>query len=118
MSLFASEDQLRQSEPVLKQINPPEGVGNRTAIDVYEVAAGWTNRARPSGATASRHKERRGRAAAGDRYQAEAAARPRLRSTPTRVSRRMAGSSDRRARASVLRTSRPVNSGQWSIAPS
>jgi hypothetical protein len=48
ISLFASEDELRQSEPVLKQMNPPEGVGNRTAIDVYEVAAGWTSRARPN----------------------------------------------------------------------
>jgi hypothetical protein len=39
ISLFASEDEVRQSGPVLKQMNPPEGAGTRTAIDVYGVAA-------------------------------------------------------------------------------
>ncbi len=38
IGLFASEDDLRDSEPVLKQMNPPEGLGSRTATDVYEVA--------------------------------------------------------------------------------
>lgn len=39
IGLFASEDDLRESEAVLKQMNPPEGLGSRAAIDVYEVAA-------------------------------------------------------------------------------
>jgi len=39
IGLFASEDDLRDSEPVLKQMNPPEGLGSRTTTDVYEVAA-------------------------------------------------------------------------------
>jgi hypothetical protein len=39
IGLFASEDDLRESEPVLKQMNPPEGLGSRTAVDVFEVAA-------------------------------------------------------------------------------
>jgi hypothetical protein len=39
IGLFASEDDLRESEPVLKQMNPPEGLGTRTALDVFEVAA-------------------------------------------------------------------------------
>jgi hypothetical protein len=39
IGLFASEDDLRESEPVLKQMNPPEGLGSRAALDVYEVAA-------------------------------------------------------------------------------
>lgn len=39
IGLFASEDDLRDSEPVLEQMNAPEGVGSRTAVDVYEVAA-------------------------------------------------------------------------------
>lgn len=39
IGLFASEDDLRESEAVLKQMNPPDGLGHRAAIDVYEVAA-------------------------------------------------------------------------------
>jgi hypothetical protein len=39
IGLFASEDDLRESEPVLKEMNPPEGLGSRTAVDVFEVAA-------------------------------------------------------------------------------
>jgi hypothetical protein len=39
IGLFASEDDLRESEAVLKQMNPPEGLGSRSAIDVFEVAA-------------------------------------------------------------------------------
>lgn len=39
IGLFASEADLRDSEEVLKQMNPPEGLGSLTAIDVYEVGA-------------------------------------------------------------------------------
>ena len=38
-SLPPLKDDLRESEPVLKQMNPPEGLGTRTALDVFEVAA-------------------------------------------------------------------------------
>ena len=37
IGLFANEDDLRESEAALKQMNPPEGLGNRGSIDVYEV---------------------------------------------------------------------------------
>jgi hypothetical protein len=37
IGLFAGEDELRESEPVLKAMNPPEGIGKRTATDIYEV---------------------------------------------------------------------------------
>lgn len=39
IGMFASEEDLRESEPVLKQMDPPVGIGTRTAVDVYEVAA-------------------------------------------------------------------------------
>ncbi|MBA3746377.1 MAG: hypothetical protein H0W96_02660 [Solirubrobacterales bacterium] len=39
IGLFASEDDLRESESVLEQMHPPEGLGSRTAIEIYEVAA-------------------------------------------------------------------------------
>ena len=39
IGLFASEDDLHESEAALKEMNPPEGLGNRTGTDVYEVAA-------------------------------------------------------------------------------
>jgi hypothetical protein len=39
IGLFDNEDDLRESEPVLKQMNPPEGLGTRASVDVYEVAA-------------------------------------------------------------------------------
>lgn len=39
IGMFASEEDLRESEPVLKEMNPPEGLGTRTSLDVYEVAA-------------------------------------------------------------------------------
>jgi hypothetical protein len=39
IGLFATEEDLRESEVALKQMNPPEGLGSRSAIDVYEVAA-------------------------------------------------------------------------------
>jgi hypothetical protein len=39
IGLFANEDDLCESEAALKQMNPPEGLGSRGAIEVYEVAA-------------------------------------------------------------------------------
>lgn len=39
IGLFATEADLRESEPVLEQMNPPEGFGSRTAVDIYEVGA-------------------------------------------------------------------------------
>jgi hypothetical protein len=38
IGLFESEDDLRESEAALKEMNPPEGIGSRAATDVYEVA--------------------------------------------------------------------------------
>jgi hypothetical protein len=39
IGLFANEDDLRASEAALKQMNPPEGIGNRGGVEIYEVAA-------------------------------------------------------------------------------
>jgi hypothetical protein len=39
IGLFVSADDLRESEPALKQMNPPDGLGTRTATDIYEVGA-------------------------------------------------------------------------------
>jgi hypothetical protein len=39
IALFASEDDLRESEAVLKEMNPPDGLGTRTATDIFEVVA-------------------------------------------------------------------------------
>lgn len=39
IGMFASEQDLRDSEPVLQQMNPPAGLGTKTTVDVYEVAA-------------------------------------------------------------------------------
>jgi hypothetical protein len=39
IGLFASENDLRASEAALKQMNPPEGLGTRTATEIFEVAA-------------------------------------------------------------------------------
>ena len=39
IGLFANEDDLQESEAALKEMNPPEGLGNRGSIDVYEVVA-------------------------------------------------------------------------------
>jgi hypothetical protein len=39
VGLFANEDDLRESEAALKEMNPPEGFGSRTGTDVYEVSA-------------------------------------------------------------------------------
>jgi hypothetical protein len=39
IGLFASEEDLRESEAVLKEMNPPEGIGSRGGVEVFEVAA-------------------------------------------------------------------------------
>jgi hypothetical protein len=37
IGLFASEDDLRASEPALEAMSPPEGTGTRSSVDIYEV---------------------------------------------------------------------------------
>jgi hypothetical protein len=39
IGLFASEDDLRSSEAALEAMDPPEGMGTRSSLDIYEVAA-------------------------------------------------------------------------------
>jgi hypothetical protein len=39
VSLFANEDDLRESAAVLEGMSPPEGAGTRSSVEVYEVAA-------------------------------------------------------------------------------
>jgi hypothetical protein len=39
IGLFANEDDLQESAAALKQMNPPEGLGNRGSFDAYEVVA-------------------------------------------------------------------------------
>jgi hypothetical protein len=39
IGLFASEDDLRASESALEEMSPPEGMGTRSSVDVYEVGA-------------------------------------------------------------------------------
>jgi hypothetical protein len=39
VGLFANEDDLRSSESTLENMSPPEGMGQRASVDVYEVAA-------------------------------------------------------------------------------
>jgi hypothetical protein len=39
IGLFASDDDRRESEPALKEMNPPAGLGSRGATEVFEVAA-------------------------------------------------------------------------------
>jgi len=39
IGLFANEDDLRGSEAALKEMNPPDGMGRRVGVDVYEVGA-------------------------------------------------------------------------------
>ena len=39
IGLFANEDDLRASESALEEMNPPEGLGKRSSVDVYEVGA-------------------------------------------------------------------------------
>jgi hypothetical protein len=38
VGLFADEQDLRDSEPVLQGMNPPEGMGSRASVEVFEVA--------------------------------------------------------------------------------
>jgi hypothetical protein len=37
IGLFANEDDLRKSAEVLEGMDPPEGMGSRRSVDVYEV---------------------------------------------------------------------------------
>jgi hypothetical protein len=39
IGLFASEDDLQESEPALKAMNPPDGLGTRIATNTFDVAA-------------------------------------------------------------------------------
>jgi hypothetical protein len=39
IGLFASEDDLRASESTFEEMSPPEGMGTRSSVDVYEVGA-------------------------------------------------------------------------------
>lgn len=39
LGLFATEDDLRSSEAALNAMDPPEGMGQRSSVDVYEVGA-------------------------------------------------------------------------------
>jgi hypothetical protein len=39
VGLFANEDDLRSSEAALNAMDPPEGMGQRSSVDVYEVGA-------------------------------------------------------------------------------
>jgi len=39
IGMFENEDDLRTSEAALGAMNPPDGMGRRTAVDIYEVGA-------------------------------------------------------------------------------
>jgi hypothetical protein len=39
IGLFESEADLRESEGALQQMDPPEGMGRRVSLDIYEVGA-------------------------------------------------------------------------------
>jgi len=39
VGLFATEEDLRASESALEEMSPPEGMGQRSSVDVYQVAA-------------------------------------------------------------------------------
>jgi hypothetical protein len=39
VGLFASEDDLRASQQALEAMSPPDGMGTRSSVDVYEVGA-------------------------------------------------------------------------------
>lgn len=39
IGLFASEEDLRASESAFEEMSPPEGMGKRSSLDVYEVGA-------------------------------------------------------------------------------
>ena len=38
IGLFANEADLRESEPILQEMKPPEGLGTRGTTEIYEVA--------------------------------------------------------------------------------
>lgn len=38
IGMFETESDIRESEPALAAMDPPDGIGSRTAVDVYEVA--------------------------------------------------------------------------------
>ena len=37
IGMFETQEDLEESLPVLKQMNPPEGIGSMSSADVYEV---------------------------------------------------------------------------------
>jgi len=39
IGLFENEDDLREGEVVLAGMNPPDGLGTRTSVEIYEVIA-------------------------------------------------------------------------------
>jgi hypothetical protein len=39
IGVFENEETLREGEAVLRQMNPPEGLGSRASVAVYEVGA-------------------------------------------------------------------------------
>jgi hypothetical protein len=39
VGIFDNEDDLRSSEAALNALDPPEGMGQRASVDVYEVGA-------------------------------------------------------------------------------
>jgi hypothetical protein len=39
IGFFANEDDLRESEAALQQMNPPDGMGTRSSVEIYEVGA-------------------------------------------------------------------------------
>jgi hypothetical protein len=39
VGIFATEDDLNDSTPVLEAMSPPDGMGQRASVDVYEVGA-------------------------------------------------------------------------------
>jgi hypothetical protein len=39
IGLFASEEDVRASESALDEMSPPEGMGKRSSVDVYQVGA-------------------------------------------------------------------------------
>jgi hypothetical protein len=39
IGLFAGEEDLRASEPALEAMSPPEGMGSRASVEVWDVAA-------------------------------------------------------------------------------
>jgi hypothetical protein len=39
VGLFANESDLRESEAVLEEMTPPDGMGQRSSVDVWEVGA-------------------------------------------------------------------------------